>query len=167
MINNTPLEKANRTGRETTSTRNKCAQLAADKDNYRSTIDRVVSDTSIAINTPEVVEILKDLYPEKHTLHDIYNDITPRNFVTAYKPLALERFIKLFAEIPQGKAVGPLGDITYIIKSMALYIEHPNKKHIYADTIFKLFIKLNTDQIPNSIKNIIMQSSYSDYTKMH
>lgn len=111
-----------------------------------------MSDTPIAINTPDVVEILKDLYPDKHILHDRYNDITPKNFITSYKPLTLEGFIKLFAGIPHGKAAGPLGDITDIIKSMAIHVEHPNNKHIYANTIFHLFIMINTDQIPNSIK---------------
>ena len=72
VISKTPLEKSNRAGKETISTRNKCAQLAADTDNYRSAIDRVMSDTPIAINTPDVVEILKDLYPDKHILHDRY-----------------------------------------------------------------------------------------------
>lgn len=127
-------------------------RTTADNNKYRSVIDKIVSDTHIAIDTPAVVEILKDLYPKKHKLKDKYHDITPRQFVTSYKHLALQGFIKIFSGIPQGNASGTYRDITNIIKPMVTHVEHPNNNHIYAETIFELCNISNTHKIPTSIK---------------
>ena len=98
----TPLEKANKHKDEQIHTRNKCAQLAADNDNFRSAIDRITADTPIALNTPEVVEILKDLYPRKHKLKTGYHHTIPRRFRSKHQPLNLKSFIKIFSRTTKG-----------------------------------------------------------------
>jgi len=148
----TPLEKANRAENQTISTRNKSAQLAADNDNYRSAIDRIVSDTPIAINTPDVVNILKQLYPSKHTLHEEHKDTQPKKFATAYKPLNIHTFKKIFSTIPQGKAAGPFGDITDTLKALVTHTEYPQNKQIYAQTVFDFFTLINANKMPASMK---------------
>ena len=154
VISRTPLEKANRAEAQTTSTRNKSAQLAADNDNYRSAIDRIVSDTPIAINTPEVVEILKELYPSRHKLQEEYKDTTIKKFTTAYKPLNLHAFTKLFSTLTQAKAAGPFGDITDTLKALVTHTEYPQNKQIYAKTVFDFFTLINTNKMPASIKKL-------------
>ena len=61
VVSKIPLEKLTRNISESNMTRNRCAQIAANNDNYRSDIDRIATDTSIAINTASVVNILKGL----------------------------------------------------------------------------------------------------------
>ena len=59
-----------------------CAQLAADNDQYRSAICRLCADTPVALNTPDVVEILQRLYPNKHTITHTH---TTKNLTTTGK----------------------------------------------------------------------------------
>ena len=124
---------------ESNTTRNKYVQLAADNNNYRSAIDRISTDTPISINTPDVVDILKCLYPTRHTLTSPYNDTIPRTFHTNICPIDYQIFIKTFSRIPKGKAAGHFGNITDVIRSMVTYVEHLNNKHTYANPIFKFF----------------------------
>ena len=154
VISKTPLEKCNRAADQTISTRNKSAQLAVDNDNYRSAIDRIVSDTPIAINTPDVADILKQLYPKQHTLHEEYKEKKRKKFLTAYKPLTIQAFTKLFSTLTQGKAAGPFGDITDTIKTLVTHTEHPQNKQIYAQTVYDFFNLINTNKMPSSIKKL-------------
>ena len=47
---------------------NKSAQSAADLDNYRSAIDRLGTNSPIALNNNKNIPILRGLYPEKYTI---------------------------------------------------------------------------------------------------
>ena len=109
VISKTPLEKSNRAANQTISTRNKSAQLAADNDNYRSAIDRIVSDTPIAINTPEVVNILKQLYPKKHTLHEEHKDTQPKKSQQDTNLLISKHSRKYYPLYHKGKQQDHLG----------------------------------------------------------
>ena len=103
VVSRTPLDKATRHKNELKTTRNRCAQLAADNDNYRSAIERLTTETPIALNTPETVEILKSLYPPKHIIIDNYLDTSPKKFKSKHKPLTLKSFIKIFSRLPKEK----------------------------------------------------------------
>ena len=60
VVSLTPIQKSQKNDKQTESSINKCAQIVADNDNYKSAIDRLTNNTPIAINTPEIVEILKN-----------------------------------------------------------------------------------------------------------
>ena len=68
--------------------------------------------------------------------------------------MTLKSFIKIFSRLPKGKAAGPLGDITDVIKYMVTHMEYPNNKHIYADTVFTFFNLIQNNDIPPQIKKL-------------
>ena len=154
----TPREKANKHNNEQIHTRNKCAQLAADNDNFRSAIDRITADTPIALNTPEVVGILKDLYPKKHKIKTGYHHTTTRRFRSKHQPLNLKSFIKIFSRTTKGKAAGPYGDITDVISSMVTHTEYPNNNNIYARTVFQFYKLIVSNKVPSTIKKLFNAS---------
>lgn len=83
----TLLEKWAIRKNEHTTTIQKYAQLTPDNNNFRSAIDRITSGTPTALNTPEVVDILKSLYPLKHILSHDDTDTIPTQINNNTNPL--------------------------------------------------------------------------------
>ena len=69
----TPEEKATKNNTESSTHKFKCAQIAADNDQFRSAIARVNNNTPVALNTNETIKILSSLYSKKHILEKEYN----------------------------------------------------------------------------------------------
>ena len=67
-------------------------------------------------------------------------------------PLDVKTFTRFLSKMPQGKLAGPYGYIADVIKSMVTHIEYPNKKKIYAQTIFDFYRLIDTNKIPQDIK---------------
>ena len=61
----------------------KCAQTAADNDQFKSAIQRITNNTPVALNTPETIEILQNLYPSKHEIG--YLDKIKQQFLVTVK----------------------------------------------------------------------------------
>ena len=57
----------------------KSAQLATDNYQYKSAIRRIMSDTPVSINTPEVVDNLAALYPDRHNINTSYTPLSTKN----------------------------------------------------------------------------------------
>ena len=85
------------------------AQKAADNDDFRKAISRLLKATPIAPNSPENIEICQKLHPPKLD----YEPILPRTRSQVYtSPITFtpEEVVKCIRNLPKGKALGIQGD---------------------------------------------------------
>ena len=156
IVSTSPLDKVSKADYQNKYMKEKCAQIAADQDQYKSAIDRICSSSPIAINTPEVVQALEKLYPKKHTLPSTYNSPKRKCFKNSKPNDDIDTFINLMAQTKKGKAAGPFADVADIIREMVLHKER--KKNIYAESIFYLYKRISQNDMPSEIRRLFNAS---------
>ena len=147
----TSEEKAAKNNTISTTHKSKCAQIAANNNQFRSAITRVNNNTPVALTTSQTIKIINSLYPKKHILAKQYNSTNKKSKLQP-KNCTKEDLIKILTRMLKGKTAKPHVDVTDVIKYMVLHNTKRKEDNPYAETVLQFYEKILKNDIPPSIR---------------
>ena len=158
VISLSPQEKKTKFDNMSKSSTLQSAQIAANNDQYKSAISRLTQDTPVAINTPEIVNILEGLYPSKHSIPNKHDSKKNRTLTHQKKEININKFINIISKTPKARAAGPFGDVSDVLRAMVAFTTDKNSPNPYAQTVHTLLNKIIENDIPQPIRKLYNSS---------